>query len=315
MTQTNKKIKFKDKLSGASPTFIALISDIKESEQGHHFVYNRSVQISAELNGWKYVAAIPESLEISVLPPSWEKCLPLKPDLVMKNICLIIKWFYLSIISIHRLLRKYTNSDFTIVFLEAFNPIFLFAFTIALFFIQREKLSVWLLFRWEFEQSCLTLLIGKINWILVKIITKLLRPNQLQLLSDSELLTKWFTLFFNQRIHLMPIPHTYDTYHKSFPKKDGEVICWAAGVQYTRPFNLSVIRRIAKLTDENAGRICLVVGESSKISSVPGGIRINLVKDVLPRTEYLKWLFTCDIVLMPYHPVIFAKRTSGVFVE
>lgn len=313
--QTNRKIKFKDNLSQVSPTFIALISDIKESEQGHHFVYNRSVQRSAELNGWKYVAAIPESLEISVLPTGWEKCLPLKPDLTMTNPFLIVRWFYLSITSIHRLLRKYTDSNFAIVFLEAFNPIFLLAFTIALFFLPREKLSVWLLFRREFKQFCLNSLLGKINWFLVKIINKLLYRNRLQLLSDSELLTKWFDAFFNQTIHLMPIPHTHETRVEPFTKKDGKIICWMAGHQYARSFNLSVIQRIANLTDKGASTIRLIVAESVNISSVSGGVEIDKVKDDVPRIEYLTWLFTCDIVLMPYDPLIFSKRTSGVFVE
>ena len=170
------------------------------------------------------------------LPPNWCDCLPSGTSYAKNIFSKIIK-VYLYITTICRFLQKDSFSNVTILFLESFSLTFLFAFTIALFFTRKQNLFVWLLCRND-QQFLGTK--KYIYRILIKIIKKSLRPNRLQLLSDSELLAEWFSSLFGQNVNVMPIPHTKFNCSESFSSKNGDIICWVAGQQHGKPFNENV---------------------------------------------------------------------------
>ena len=59
----------------------------------------------------------------------------------------------------------------------------------------------------------------------------------------------------------------------------------------------------------------VVISESSQFTAMPGGCQIQLLPDVLPRSNYVAWMGRADLILLPYDPKLFRARTSGVFVE
>jgi hypothetical protein len=309
MLHDNKR---QNNLLETRPTIISLIPFLIDAGEGHDFSYNRSVQKAAESIGWKYIAAVPETAK-GDLPPGWCKCLPHR-YLLKKNVFFKINTSCLYIISFSRFLRKNVipESPVQVIFIESFYVLHLAALTCALLLTPRENISVWLLYRYPPS------MFGKLKWRVFKflngVIKQIIKPGRFHLLTDSDVLAKSLSAFFKQPVKVVPVPHIDIFSRESFSKSSPEIMCWWPGSPATSK-GWDIIRRIAKLRAEEACKFCLVAAESSNIQPTPGGVKVQLVKNFLPRSVYLEWMYKSDMILLPYNSESHSERTSGIFVE
>ncbi len=290
-------------------SFIPFLTGIGK---GHDFVYNKSVGRAAAINGWDYAAGIPVSIVTDRVPKEWEKILPSHHLLYKKGLIPRITRLVLNSIAIRRFVHKKFSSDRNIIFIESFDPSFLFALVVALPLLHRKNMEVWLLYR--SQKSCEGVK-GILYKYLIGYIRFLVGVESLKILADSKLLVKWFSSFFQQKAHLVPIPHTNFSSHLSEPKKRDHIVCWIPGRQNENAYNRNIIRHLSKLRHSGKFPLLLVIGEQSKLQSIEGGINVRFVPNVLSSSEYQYWIQECDIVLLPYDPALYMKNTSGVFVE
>lgn len=291
---------------------ISLIPFLTGIGKGHDFVYNKSVGRAAAINGWDYAAGIPVSITADRVPKEWEKILPSHHLLYKKGLIPRLTRLVLNSIAIRRFVHKKFSSDRNVIFIESFDPSFLFALVVALSLLHRKKLEVWLLYR--SEKSCKGVK-GKFYKHLTGSIRFLVGSENLKILADSNLLVVWFSSFFRQKVYLVPIPHTDLSSHLSGSTKRDQIVCWVPGRQNEKTYNRNIICHLSKLRHFGQVPLLLVVGEQSKLQSIKGGIDVRLVPNVLSPNEYQYWIQECDIVLLPYDPVLYTRSTSGVFVE
>jgi hypothetical protein len=134
------------------------------------------------------------------------------------------------------------------------------------------------------------------------------------LLTDSELLKKSLSPFFRLPVAVVPVPHTYSKSTQFRPKPSKEIICWWAGPPREEK-GWRVIRNIMSLTVAGANDILLVAAKSSGLVARPDGVKLALIDDALSPSEYARWLFEADILLLPYNSNFYREETSGIFVE
>lgn len=291
---------------------ISLIPFLRGIGKGHDFIYNKSVGKAAAINGWGHAAGISASIVTDRVQEEWEKILPSHHLLYKKGLISRFTRLVHNCLSIRRFIQKHISSDRNIIFIESFDPSFLFALSIALSLLHRKKLEVWLLYR--SEKSCKGVK-GKLYKHLTGSIRFLVGSENLKILTDSKLLVTWFSSFFRQKVHLVPIPHTNLSSRLSGSKKREQIVCWIPGRQNEKAYNRRIICHLSQLRHSGRAPLLFVVGEQSKLQSVEGGIDVRLVSDVLSPNEYQYWIQECDIVLLPYDPTLYTKGTSGVFVE
>jgi len=296
------------------PVLVSIVPDLV-SGQGHVYDYHQAVGKAANLIGYKHlVATAPDSM-VSQLPPNWNACL--NSDKLEWEIPTIFKIFKIkSIYDWAIRLAKYLqqeaipNSEHVVIFLERFVVSHLLAVILTLFLIPRNNLSVWLLYRRDIHNQK--------NRGFYKILNNLIRfilpSKNFQLITDSELLSKSLSNYFDMPVNVVPIPHTEIISSDTFTKPNNEILCWWVGSPRQEK-GLDIIKFFASSICKSASQISLLVAKSSKISAVPGGVKVKLLEDILTRSEYLKWLLICDICLMPYNSFDYRERTSGIFVE
>lgn len=295
-------------------TLVSLIPNLVGGE-GHVYPYHQSVSQATTLLGWKHLAAVAPDPAFSELPGNWSPCLSggnleLEGNLIQK-VFRIKSAFTLGItIANYLRLAVIPNSDYTIIFMERFIHLQLFALTIALLLLPRKNLFVWLLYRRDTHKAKT----GFIYKLLNNIIKQLLYPSKFQILTDSEFLSKSLSNYFKTPVAVMPIPHTDVVCSERFLGQNDEILCWWPGPP--RPEKgLETMKSFVNFVSEGANRLCVVAAESSGLVSVKGGVRVQLIQDNLTRLEYSKWLCTCDVVLMPYDSEAYSERTSGIFTE
>jgi hypothetical protein len=293
-------------------SFISLIPSLTKAGEGHDYNYNQSVRRAAAINGWVYSAAIPVTIKDDDTPKEWTKCLPSHKLLFKKDFRSRATRIILSILSARRFIRKNYSSGRSIIFIESFDPTFLLVTIITLSLIHRKQIRVWLLYR--NDQSCKGVK-GLLYKYFTKLIKILVKPKHFKLLSDSRLLVDWFSSFFGETVYLVPIPHTDFLHLQDSSKKPAGIIAWMPGRQMDKPYNKRIANRLSRLVYRSSRGFLLVLSEKSRVRPMKSGPDIQLLPDVLPQEEYSKWMQKSDLVLLPYDPVSYCRRTSGVFVE
>lgn len=306
MTQDYKK--------NLKPILVSIIPDLVGGK-GHVFPYHHSVSKAAKLLGWEHRVAVPKEPIIKDLPEDWSACLSHEDLEAEANLWTKISKINGSLalgLSIANYLRQkiLPKAKPTIIFMERFIHLQLLSLAIALWFIPRKNLVVWLLYRRD-THNTKTRFVYKILTKLIKII---LAPGRLQLLTDSELLSQSLSSYFAEPIKVMPIPHTEINFaHELTPENTIITCCWLGPPRKEKGW--SNVKRLVKTQSEFASKICLVASESANLSTVTNGINIKLIKDNLTRIEYDSWLCICDFILLPYDPEAYQERTSGIFTE
>ena len=296
-----------------SPKFVSLIPNLMGGE-GHIIPYHEAVSQATKKLGWEYEAIIPAHHGNQNLPLDWNGCL-LDTDLEeegngVEKIGRIKDAFLLGL-SIAQYFRNHSQKDqSTIIFLERFIHLQLFSLAVALFLIPRQNIQVWLLYRRDAHQDKTR----SIYKFLHQVIHLILPKNQCKFLTDSELLANSLSDYFQEKITVMPIPHTDISCPEKELKIETEIFCWWPGSPRLEK-GWDILKYIAKEIIKGGEKICFIATENADLLSNPEGINIKTTKNNLTREEYLECLCLSDIILLPYHADAYKERTSGIFTE
>ena len=299
--------------STRSPKFVSLIPNLMGGE-GHIIPYHEAVSQATKKLGWEYEAIIPAHHGNQNLPLDWNGCL-LDTDLEeegngVEKIGRIKDAFLLGL-SIAQYFRNHSQKDqSTIIFLERFIHLQLFSLTVSLFLIPHKNLQVWLLYRRDAHYDKTR----SIYKFLHQVIHRILPKNQFKFLTDSELLANSLSDYFQEKITVMPIPHTDISCPEKESKIETEIFCWWPGSPRLEK-GWDILKYIAKEIIKGGEKICFIATENADLLSNPEGINIKTTKNNLTREEYLEWLCLSDIILLPYHTDAYKERTSGIFTE
>jgi hypothetical protein len=112
----------------------------------------------------------------------------------------------------------------------------------------------------------------------------------------------------------MPIPHTDFIGLEIISQAKEKIICWWPGTPRLEK-GWDMIKSLVTANSELAKEICLVAAQSSEMLPLVDGVQVKLIANYLTEEEYLYWLKTSDIILLPYDAVAYSERTSGIFTE
>jgi hypothetical protein len=168
---------------------------------------------------------------------------------------------------------------------------------------------VWLLYRYRNYQHWL---IGRVYWLLNAVLEQIV-PD-VQLLTDSELLSTSLAHTFGKSVSVVPIPHAAIPRTEPFSKRVDERVFWWPGLPGIHK-GWDVIRHLASSRYSQHIPLRLVAAKSSLLEATPGGPDIALVEDILTREAYVRWFATSDLILLPYDADVYREQTSGIFTE
>lgn len=296
------------------PILISIIPNLVGGE-GHIIPYHNSLTEAANILGWKHVVAFAPDAVIKKLSANWYSCLyheNLEKEMHPIKRVLKFREIYRLGVNIANFLNEkiLSSSNYPIIFIERFIHVQLFALLIALYLIPRKDIAVWILYRRDVHKA-------KTRWIykfLNQAIKKKIHPSKFHLLTDSETLSQSLASYFDEIVTVMPIPHTDVTHSKIIRKSNHKITCWWAGPPREEK-GWDVVKSLVNHVSQEANQICIVAAESSKLIPVLGGAQVQLIPNNLTRVQYLEWLNTCDIVLLPYDNNAYINRTSGIFTE
>ena len=297
-----------------SPIFVSLIPNLMEGE-GHIIPYHQAVSKAVNKLGWQHKVIVPIDNKVDNLPIGWDE--GLSNNNLEKEGNSIIKLFRINeSIELAQTITNYlkqevvNNSNYSIIFLERFIHLQLFALYLALLWVPTDNLSVWLLYRLDTHKDNTRWIYKLLNFL----IKKRVKSGRLKLLTDSDRLSKSLSNYFQTSVTVMPIPHT-DISNCSIKSQDiSQIICWWPGSPREEK-GWKIIKKLAHYSGANTKNICLVCAETSQVTAVNNGVELTLVKNYLNREEYYHWLGASQIILLPYNYPAYEGRTSGIFTE
>jgi hypothetical protein len=305
-------------MTQATPLIISLMFCL-ENEQGHIYSYNFSVGKAARLLGWEHMAAVRAAAKIDSVPNGWQMCLGTKTNRFTWSPLVKIEKMVKLIRSLIKLLREQSTASRPVIYLlEWFDPIHFIAFCMALVLTPRRgERYVWILHRFEFPKVFITELFrflhGAVRWRV--------GGKRLVLFSETDLVAAALEKTFGQKVYVLPMPQIIlPVEPPNLPawslsaERHHKVVCWWPGLPAATK-GLATIEHLTRLVNDEASQICLVSDQKTGFTSVPGGCQVMLLPTGMPRADYLGWLYTMDVALLPYDPKAYAMRTSGPFAD
>ena len=297
-----------------SPIFVSLIPNLMEGE-GHIIPYHKAVNKAIKKLGWQHKVIVPIDNKVDNLPTGWDEGLSNKN--IEKEGNLVIKIFRINdsrklaqTIANYLKYNVINNSNNSIIFLERFIHLQLFALYLALLCVPTDHLSVWLLYRLDTHKDNTRGIYKLLNFL----IKKRIKPGKFKLLTDSDRLSQSLSNYFETSVTVMPIPHT-DMSHCSTKSQDkSKIICWWPGSPREEK-GWNIIKKLAHYSGDNTKNISLVCAETSQVTAVKNGVELTLVDHYLNREEYYHWLGTSQVILLPYNYPAYEGRTSGIFTQ
>jgi len=290
---------------------IAYIVLFKDNEgKGHFIPYGQSVSEAATTMNFNFIGVMPNSTSADVLPKGWIATLDVcGAGSVASKLFGMVK-LPASLWKTIASSLKFTRGDIVLMVDGGFTVMRLFAVFLALVFLPKRRIHLWLLYRWDYLNGSRNIfLLRALHWFLIK----LLPVDRLRLLTDSRRLESHLSSIFQLPVYVLPIPHTFQELPNPFPKDKGCIICWWPGIPRSEK-GLDIIHRLTQTIELGADNFIIVVSEDSGLKAVPGGPKIQLIGR-LSDLEYRRWMAICDIVLLPYDPQVYRCRTSGIFIE
>ncbi len=282
-----------------------------ESEVGHIFQYNLSMQQAIERQGWISVAWIPVDCQIPFTPPGWSRILP-PTQISRRTILQRFKEPVSYIRAFKKGIKTLPREGEWVFFLEHFRLPHLFSLLLVLFLI-KFPFQVWLLHRYSKEQMCFN---GKLHRVLYNAFRFFKGRDSLHFMSDSELLSEEQSKFFGCKVTTFPIPHTQIDSIEVFPKNPNSIYCWWPGGSIRESKGFKKICSLSKTLKEiPSSPIKLIIARNAINKGILSSPSIVQVEDVMNRSTYEKWMQTTDIVLLPYRSTEYRLSTSGIFVE
>jgi hypothetical protein len=305
-------------MTPATPLIISLMFCL-ENEQGHIYSYNLSVGKAARLLGWDHMAAVRAAAKINAVPDGWQMCLGTKTNRFTWRPLTKIEKMVKLIWSLMKLLREQSLQPRPVIYLlEWFDPVHFIAFCLALMLTpRRSDRYVWLLHRFEFPQAFIT----DLYRFLHNVVRWRVGRWRLVLFSETDLVATALEKTFGQRVYVLPMPQIILPDEKpnlpawsSLPERQHYIVCWWPGMPATNK-GLTTIEHLTRLVDDDAPQIYLLADQKTGFTPIPGGCQVMLLPTGMPRADYLGWLYTMDMALLPYDPQVYATRTSGPFAD
>ncbi|MCL5274164.1 MAG: hypothetical protein M1434_05370 [Chloroflexi bacterium] len=291
------------------------------TEQGHIYTYNRSLGDAVRLVGWEHTAAVRAAAQVPAPPESWEFCLGKPATRFRRGPLAKIEKMLELVATLNGYLRQKARDEARpmILFLEWFDPVHIVAFSLALLALNpRRRFAVWVLYRLGMHNRWWI----RFFRIFHAIVRMKLGPDRLTLLSDSSVIARDLTAQMRQTVHVVPIPHAALNGNEpvEFPSPDlspcdhNRLTCWWPG-QPAVTKGLAEIDRITRMAETEDTHLRIIAAAGSHLQAHANGCDVMLVPDVLTRPQYIGWLRSSDIILLPYDPAVYSERTSGIFCE
>jgi hypothetical protein len=316
------------------PTFISLILHIYGGK-GHVLSYQVSVGKAVQHNGWDFLAAISPDPKILNFPSEWRisfvnsGVLDYEGVEIVKLLRSFHIWQFVKSIfkftkDLQTLIKKEVidKNNRKIIFIEAFNPLQLFSLLIALFYVNRTSISLWLLYRggpdWGGSRYRLLARSFAMSFRAINPFFELLLGKEnLLLLTDSDKLKVALEIYYKRTVHIVPIPHTSaltkDNLSSEFLNSE-YIKCWWPGAPRDDK-GLDIIKRLVLLESDQAHKITIFLSKSANITTAQGGVNIFQLAENLDRDQYDHMFFQSDLILLPYDQQIYSESTSGIFTE
>ncbi len=297
-----------------SPIFVSLIPNLMEGE-GHILPYHQAVNKAVNKLGWKHKITVPIDNQVDSTPLKWDECLSnydleKEGNIIDKFLRVKETWKLARSIKNYLQNKVINQSELSVIFLERFIHLQLFALYLALLWVPSDKLSVWLLYRRDTHKDKTRLIYKFLN----SLIKKQLQLGRLKLLTDSDLLSQSLSSYFEEPVMVMPIPHT-DINHCNINTLDlSHILCWWPGFPREEK-GLNIIKNLVNYSGENIQNINLVCAEKTDLKSVENGVNLKLIDNHLNREQYYHWFGLSQIILLPYSFPAYEGRTSGIFTE
>lgn len=281
-------------------SFHALIPELKV-ENGHHYPYHKKIQEAIEDQGVKYFAYVNDRCTIDPLPSFWKKWFRRK-----KEPHYHVRYLFKLFVDFSKIfLFEEKTSSRRIFFYESFPTGDLIAFSLAAWLFGKNKDVLWVLFRFERDEKEMKLQ----TWLMKQLHKKL----NIKVLTDSELLIPLWEERMKQPVPLLINPNCLPEPVLTSGKKDKVLCSWLGGPRPEK--GLKVIERLIQIQDTESKRFILSVCERSPHFSIQNQLTLQRRAKNLTWSKYVESLYEADVILLPYDPQYYEKRTSGVLIE
>lgn len=280
-------------------TFHSIAYFAQHEGSGHFYHFHRSVQKALEPILKDVSVYVPENAHFDNLPKGWKK------------------WFspFYNRSSRRKFWKDCTrlfrdpSTGPRIFFIEFFGRRDFVLYSLAALLFAGKNDVLWVLYRDDLNIR------RKKDRKVIRFFSKLLNwkfQKRFVALTDSELLADTYAGWFGKRPMIFPV--LYAKYQPvAIPTKQKWICTWL-GCPRSEKGALE-IARLVQIQDPVSGRIELDISGAAYFPAVKNQISIHLRKAFLTEDEYYASLSRSDIVLLPYDPVKYKLRTSGVFVE
>lgn len=276
------------------PHFFCLAPHLK-NESGHLCAYLQCVERAVRQQVASFKLFMLSNADLPHCPKNWISHFNHKH-----------KWFGKSYRSI--LKNEGKDAERRIFLCEQFSFINALHFIFAFLFWSRPSDEYWLILRHDFDSL-------KFRGIVRQAIYRFLHRkinNRLKLITDSFLLQLELGKRLRLPLHVLPLPHT--TLPMEIQQKTHSVdrirCYWAGPPRLTKGWE--DIRYILTLRSPTE-TIEMVASQEAGLTS--STIQTIALPSVLKHQQYWQELINCDVLLFPYHPVLYRYSTSGIFVE
>jgi hypothetical protein len=323
MVYDNPVIRQQDKgtSGGQLPTLVSVIFNM-DGERGHVYSYNKSVNEAANLLDWNFRAIVHKDSGVSPLPAGWTACIEKGNFHLTRNPLRKIRSIFLVGRAIAKYISELKGSSPRILFLEYFTTLQLLATVGALRCTDRRNLFVWLLYRHPIHDQNFRK-VSRFHNLLDKWMyrwTQMLTQSKTTLFSDTQPLAQSLSMFLGDSVSIMPIPHVPQispeqvVSFRRAVKVDGCITAWWPGPPREEK-GLEIVRIFCSRKGESFRMIRIVASKASELRATEGGCNLLLVPADMKRRDYLQWLYGSDLILLPYDPMLYAERSSGIFIE
>jgi hypothetical protein len=267
---------------------------------GHFYHYHCAVHKAMRQMLQDVTVYVPKNADFAEMPFGWKKWF--SPFYNRRS----RKLFWKDCV---RLFRQPENQA-RIFFIEFFGrrDFVLYALA-ALLFGCRKKDALWVLYRDDLTIR------RKKDLKIIRLFSKLLKwkfKNKFLPLTDSVLLADYYEGWFGAKLPVLPV--LYAQYRPVRIERKETLICtWLGSPRSEKGAN--EIARLVKIPDPSAVKVELDISGAAHFPRVTNNLNIHLRKAFLNEDEYYQALYRSDIVLLPYDPQKYQRRTSGVFVE
>lgn len=318
MTHTNE-----DALNELDCILVSLVV-LNDEGRGHHYTYAEAVGRSAKIIGWTHLAAISKEYSDKDIPHNWKACLACRNlitigqqssvfsrlgRVLVGNAIDSYKLATSTACYLREITQRYPTGRIILLVDSFFSNELLAILYSLLIFSQKSRLYVWFLYRYELTPNRIY-----VYRFLNRIIELIFPVSHINLLTDSETLKDYLSGYFNRSFDVVPIPHTPENFSKKISRNQSEILAWWPGAPRANK-GLAILQKLASNVYDSASNICIIAARSSQLQQVVGGVKIELIDDVLSREDYINLLHTVDIILLPYDPILYRLQTSGIFTE